>query len=157
MSKGIIAAFFGVCAVLTLVYYMSRPEPTPTERLEDAISDAESALKDAGEAISESVADVRAGLEADFKTATAELSEMVAASAETMSAEATKLIAAWQDAAIVTEDGFDFENAIKAVENSSLDGEKKDRIITLLHDIRDAPEMAAEKLREIRAELEAGN
>ncbi len=157
MRRFVFPAVLGLCGVTGLVVYLNRPEPTPTERLGDAMENAGDALRDAGAAISDGVQDIQEEVASNLTSASAELSEMVANSTEKMSAEAATLVKAWQEAEIFTEEGFNFDNAIKAVEDSSLEGQKKDRIATLLHDIRDAPEKAAEKLREIHTELAAGS
>ncbi len=155
MSKIILAAVIGLCIGAALVVFFNRPEPTPAERLEDAVEDAGNALKDAGDAISEGVRDAKNGIERDLETAAAELVEMAAESSEKLSEAAVRLVAAWQETGVLTEDGFNFDNAIKAVEDSGLDGEAKDRIITILHQIREAPETIDEKLKDIRAVLES--
>lgn len=154
MSKIILVAVLGLCIGAAVVVVYNRPEPTPAERLEDAVKDAGDALKDAGNAISDGARDAKDGIERDLTTAAAELAEMAAASSEKLSDKAVRLVTAWQETGILTEDGFNYDNAIKAVEDSSLDGQTKDRITTILNDIREAPETINEKLRELRAVLE---
>ena len=153
MNKTVIAivavALIGGGAYL----WLYQPEPTPAERLEDAAAEARDALQEAGSAISDGVQQSGTELVEDAQEAATALAEMAADKTEELSAEAVQLIAAWQATGIVTEDGINMENAIKAVEDSGLDGETKDKIITLLKDIREAPDQIDDKMKEIGALL----
>ena len=60
---------------------------------------------------------------------------------------------AWEDTGIVTEDGFSYENAIKTVNESSLDEATKTKIVALIEQIHETPALFEEKMKEIQRVL----
>lgn len=150
MSKTVIAAIFGVCVGAAAIYWLNQPEPTSGERLNKAVEDAGDALQDATEAVSD-------GLKAisdDAQSAAADVAESVSRRSDAFRNEANRLITAWEETGILTEDGYNHENAVETIEESSLDGETKDQILTILQQIKEAPDQFQQKIAEIREILE---
>lgn len=154
MSKTIIAAILGLCVIVGLAIWLNQPEPTPGERLNEAMEDAGDALKDATDAVSDSVKDVSDQVSDGVQNATAEVAETISEQSEAFRNEADRLITAWEETGILTEDGYNHANAVKTIEESSLDGETKDQILTILQQINEAPDQFQQKIAEIKAILE---
>lgn len=153
MNKGTIFALIAGGVVIAAVFWLNQPEPapkTPQERLEEAAETAAAALKDAGEAISDGAAETAENLKSSAEETAADLAQSVALTAEAAKAEATRLSDAWENSGIFTEEGFSYENAIKAVNDSSLDEATKTKIVTLLEQIHETPALFEEKMKEIR-------
>jgi hypothetical protein len=150
MNKTIIAALIGAGVVIAAVLWLNQPEPTPKEQLKDAAETAADALQDAGKAISDGAAETAESLKKSAEETAAEVTESAAQTANAAKAEATRLITAWEDTGIVTEDGFSYENAITTVNESSLDEPTKTKIVALIEQIHETPALFEEKMKEIR-------
>ncbi|WIY24268.1 hypothetical protein [Parasedimentitalea psychrophila] len=150
MSKTIISVILAVCVGAALFFWFTKPEPTPGERLSEAVATAGDALQDAGEAISDSAAESAEQITSDVQAAAADIAEDVTAQATAFSNEAARIIAAWDETDILSADGYSHDNAVKAIKTSTLDDETKDQILALLQQIKDAPETLEQKAAEIR-------
>jgi hypothetical protein len=150
MNKTIIAALIGAGVVIAAVLWLNQPEPTPKEKLEDAAETAADALQDAGKAISDGAAETAESLKKSAEETAAEVTESAAQTANAAKAEATRLITAWEETGIVTEDGFSYENAITTVFYRSLDEPTKTKIVALIEQIHETPALFEEKMKEIR-------
>lgn len=154
MSKTMISVILAACVGAALFFWLQQPEPTPEERLSEAVESAGDALKDAGEAISDSVEDSAEQITSDVPNAAADIAENLAAQATAFSNEADRLIAAWDETDILTDEGYNHDNAVKTIEESALDEGTKEQILALLQQIKESPEMLEEKVAEIREILE---
>ena len=153
MNKTIIAGLVGAGVVIAALFWMNQPEPTPMspkERLEDAAENAAAALQDAGQAISDGAAETAESIKKSAEETAAGLAESISQSANAAKAEANRLITAWEDTGIVTKDGFSYDNAIKTVNESSLDASTKTKIVALIEQIHETPALFEEKMKEIR-------
>ena len=158
MNKGIIAALVGGGAVMAALFWLNQPEPAPKtsqERLESAADTVAAALQEASEAISDGAAETAEKVKESVEESAAELAESVAQTADAAKTEANRLVAAWEDTGILTADGFSYESAIKAVNESALDEPTKAKIVSLLEQIQETPALFEEKMKEIRETLKS--
>ncbi|WP_120502426.1 hypothetical protein [Roseovarius sp. EL26] len=153
MSKITFAAI-GVTVLAVIVVAFNRPEPTPSEKLGTAFQDLGNAATGVGDALVDSVKGTQETLQKELRSAADEFADYAADSAQSLSQQAKDLVASWQDTGIISEDGFDFKTAVQALKESSLGDATKEKIVNVLDQIRETPELAAEKLREIRELLE---
>ncbi|MBE1283672.1 MAG: hypothetical protein GJ676_10220 [Rhodobacteraceae bacterium] len=159
MNRTVIGVVVGV-VVVAVVAVMNRPEPTPQERLEDAVQSAGDSLQEAGEAISDGVRQAGEDLQSQAEDAANELAEQaeevatsladrISTQATAFSAEALALAKAWEDSGILTSEGFDLDKAKEAVAASSLEQATKDRIVAVLEQIQATPELFDQKMQEL--------
>ncbi|MDJ0858178.1 MAG: hypothetical protein QNI90_17715 [Dinoroseobacter sp.] len=164
MNKSILIGIVAVCVIGGVIFYTTRPEPTPQERLQDAAEQAGDAMRDATEAVGEAAQEAseaaRAEIQRSAEELEASLTETVtnmvanvgAVSEETANA-VTALIEEWRASGIVTPEGIDHDAAVAAVEASDLDVSIKERFVSLLEDLGEAPDVALAKLQELEAAL----
>lgn len=150
MNKVIISGAVGIAAVAAIMFATNKPEPTPAEKLEQAVQDLGDAASDVGDALVEGAKGTQKALQEELQSAANDFADFAASSAESLSQQAKDLVAAWQDTGIISEDGFDFDKAVQTLKDSSLDDATKEKIAMVLDQIKETPELAAEKLREIR-------
>lgn len=164
MSRNIVIAIVAIVVIGGIVFALNRPEPTPQERLQDAVKDTAESVKEAGEAVKDAVGEAAESVAKDVEKAASEasenvsqaiasLSEEIAASTEQSKEQITTLIGEWKDSGIITEDGVDFDKASQAVDESSLSDENKKKAKSILSALRDAPGAFSEKLAKLEAAL----
>ena len=153
MSKTVLGVAVALLVVAGVIFWMNQPEPTPAERLDDAVAATGAALKDAASAVSDGVSDKSAEMRRSAEEGMADLAETIAGSTEEFSAEVVRLMAQWQDAEILTPEGMNFDKAIASVEASSLTPETKARLVSILTEIRAAPETFDQYLAEMKTLL----
>ncbi|SLN70953.1 hypothetical protein ROA7450_03886 [Roseovarius albus] len=150
MNKVVVLGAVGIAVLAVLIFTLNKPEPTPAEKLEQAVQDLGNAASDVGDALVEGGKGIQENLQEELQAAANDFADFAASSAESLSQQAQDLVAAWQDTGIISETGFEFEKAIQTLKDSTLDDATKEKIAKILDQIRDTPELAAEKLREIR-------
>lgn len=153
-----------VIVIAVVIYALTRPEPTPAERLSEAAEDAGEAAKDAVEelaAVAEDAVDtLQENAEAKAQeiqndaaaTADALATELVTASEEARS-ELEVFINDWRESGIVTDEGIDYDAAIAAVNAADMDAKTKEEVNRILAYIRDLPGEAQRKLQELENAL----
>ncbi|MCV6823900.1 MULTISPECIES: hypothetical protein [Halocynthiibacter] len=157
MMKVILGIVIGAAVVGGVYYWQTKPEPTPAERIEKALNDAGDAAKEAQEALKDGATMAGKDLQAKMEETAAEFAESIGMTVEQMSAEVTGLVEKWEQEGILTENGFDYNKATDAVNDSTLAQDTKDQIDALLEQIRDTPEVFEQKWKEIGALLKAEN
>ena len=126
-------------AIAAAIYAMTRPEPTPAERLSDAAQEAGEAAKDAVQELANAAEDTLDAVQNEAEASMSALSaELTAASEETRTA-LEGLVQDWQDTGIITENGLDFDAATAAINEADLDDSTKAELNGLLAFIRDLP------------------
>lgn len=163
MNKTILVAV-AVIAAAALIFALTRPEPTPTERLSDAVQEAGDAAQDAVEELSTAVEDTVEAVQKEAETKAEEIqnsaseamgsisAELEAASENTRK-ELDALIQDWKDTGIVTDAGIDFEAAINAVNELDIDVATKTGVNKILAFVRDLPGEAKAKLETLEKAL----
>lgn len=163
MNK-VLVALVATAAVAAIIYAVTRPEPTPAERLSEAAQEASDAAKDAVQDLSEAAEETVDAVRKEAEAKTEEIEDETAAAMEAVSAEldATTsevkkeldvLLEEWRASGIVTDEGIDFNAAIEAVETSELEAETKSKVQAVIEFIRDAPGEAKEKLEALQASI----
>lgn len=137
MRKIFLLLIFAV-AVAAIIYAVSRPEPTPTERLSDA-------LQEASDAVEETVGDMSSAM-SEITT------EITNSTAETLE-EFSGLLQSWRETGIITESGVDFEAAAAEIRASDMDDAAKEQSLKLIELLRSAPEEANAQLRAIEEQF----
>ncbi len=153
-----------VIVVGVVVYSLTRPEPTPAERLSEAAQEVGDATRDAAEELAavaeETVEAVQDQTEAkvdEMQNDAAEVVDAISKELTTASADARTqletLVQEWRDTGIVSDEGIDFDAAIAAVNATELDSETKLQVNGLLESMRDLPGDAKMKLEALENSL----
>ena len=165
MNKLLIAVgLLGVAAVA--IYFATRPEPTPTERLADAAEDAADAIQDAadevseaaseaGEAIGAEIEETTENMSAQMAEATAGLAEQVSGASEETRAALSETVDSWRATGIITDEGIDYDAATAAVAESDFSDETKSQMTSIIEFLRTAPGEATDMLAELETALAA--
>ena len=159
----IIAVVIGVA--IAAVYALTRPEPTPSEKLAEAAQDAGEAAKDALDDLAGAADEAATALRKEVESKTEELQAEAESLAEAFTAELSeqsakaqeemeKLQKDWRATGIVTDDGIDFNAAIAAIEKSDLDDDSKKQLTAVIEFLRDTPGEAKAKLDAFEATME---
>lgn len=151
-------------AGLAAIYALTRPEPTPVERLSEAAREAGDALSDAADDLTSATGEAAEALQVEAEAHIEELEANVAMLSNTISEQMTEtsgevrkeiesLIADWRETGIVTDNGIDFDAAIGAVNTSEMPTETKTQVIAFMEFLRDTPGDAKVKLEELEKSL----
>lgn len=165
MNKLLIAVGF-VLVVAVAVFFVTRPEPTPQERLAEAAQDASDAIQSAAEELSSAAEEAGDAVREEIETTAEDLSDQMAETAAVLAEEVSdtavetrsalsEAIEAWRASGIITDDGIDYDAAIATLAESDLSDETKSQMTSLLELLRDAPGEATQKLAELEAALAA--
>ena len=164
MNRNLVITLVVVVAIGVAIFALTRPEPTPKERLAEAAEQAADAAEkavdavtdaatEAGEAVQKDLTETAKEIESEASEAMVALVEEVTAVSQETRGHLTDLIARWRETGIVTEDGIDFDAAIAAVEAGDLDAETKSQVTKMIEMLRDAPGEAKAKLEQLEAVL----
>ncbi|MFC3612897.1 hypothetical protein ACFORG_03905 [Lutimaribacter marinistellae] len=164
MNKTAIIGILAVAAIGIAIFALTRPEPTPQERLSDAVGEASGAVEDAVKALGDAANEARDAAADELQAATTELQdsainmaatvmEQVNSSAQETKEELRRLMEEWKSSGVVTEEGINFDNALATVEASNLSARSKDLITELLSSLQSLPAEATAKLAELEAAL----
>lgn len=151
-------------AIAALTMYLTRPEPTPAERLSDAVQEAGEAAQDAAKELADAAEETVAALQKETEAKADELRSEAAVAMDALSKKVTEtsataqqemenFISDWRSTGIVTENGIDFDAAVASVNETDLDAETKKQINNLLTFLRDLPGEAAAKLEALEKAL----
>ncbi|MEM9392803.1 MAG: hypothetical protein AAGA38_03035 [Pseudomonadota bacterium] len=164
MNKYILIGSAVLFAVVAVVIFATRPEPTPQEQLMEAAEQAGEAMRDATEAAGQATQEASDAVRQEIRRTAEEVEASLAETATNMmqsisevsqetSESLLALIGEWRASGIVTSEGIDYDAAVAAVESSDMDFSMKARFISLLEDLRDAPDRAVAKLEELETAL----
>ena len=150
--------------VAAAIYALTRPEPTPAERLSEAAQEAGDALSDAAGDLTSATSEAAEALQVEAEAKMEEIESSAAILRDTISGQMTEtsgevrkeiesLIADWRETGIVTDNGIDFDAAISAVDTSEIPIETKTQVIAFMEFLRDTPGDAKVKLEELEKSL----
>lgn len=148
--KNSLVFFVAVIAVAAVVFVLNKPEPTPAEKLGDAVQDVGEAAQDVAEEISATAEETVDAVQKEAAARADELQDYAVEAMEAVSKEVAKtsadtrrelevLLQEWRNSGIVTDEGIDFDAAIAAINASSLDDESKSQMIGIVAFVRDLP------------------
>lgn len=151
-------------AVVAVIYAVTRPEPTPAERMSEAAQEAGDALTDTAENLAATTRDAAEALQAEAEDQldsvqdnTVALNKAVSAKMAETSEEARQEIAnltiEWRETGIITDEGIDFDAAIDSVDTSAMQPGTKTQVVSFLEFLRDAPGDAKTKLDQLTSDL----
>ncbi|MFK7875683.1 MAG: hypothetical protein AB8B71_07855, partial [Paracoccaceae bacterium] len=146
------------------IYALTRPEPTPAERLSEAAQEAGGTLSDAVDDLTSAAGEAAEALRVESKAQMEELEASATILSDTISGqmnetsgevrkEIESLIADWRETGIVTDNGIDFDAAISSVDTSEMPTETKTQVIAVMEFLRDTPGDAKVKLEELEKSL----
>ena len=149
MQRVVILAIL-VIAAGAVIFALNRPEPTPAERLSDAVQDVGDAAEDVVEELAAVAEDTVEAAKSEVEAKSEELQGQAATALEAVTAEVTQmsedtrsqlegLLQEWRDSGIVTDDGIDYDAATAAINASELSADAKTELIGLLTFVRDLP------------------
>ena len=168
MSRILVIAVLLAAAGASAYYILTRPEPTPAERLENAAQEAGDAVGEAAQAVTEAASEAVQNATQQANEAASSVSQQASDAADQASAavdtaaqaaneqiaalgdQGNALIQSWQDSGILTEAGFDYDKMMTAVQASPLTESVKAEAATILADIKAAPDTFAEKFEELK-------
>lgn len=154
MNKVILGALIGAAVVAAGFFLLNKPEPTPEERLKSALEDASNSAKEAADAAADVVGEVGTAISASASDAAAEIAGYVEKLSDDTKAKFDAELAEWKAEGIITDDGFDFNKAVAALQDSDLSASAKTQINQVLEAMRDAPEAFDEQFKELKEQLE---
>lgn len=152
-------------AAVAVLYFATRPEPTPADRVSAAVEQAGQAAQDAAEEIGDAATEAANALQQEVEDNAAELQDQAATAADAVASQIsqtsqeakdrlTALMQIWRDTGIVTESGIDFDAAISAVEQTDMGTDARMQLVRVLEFIRNAPGDAKTKLAAIDKALQ---
>lgn len=157
----VIAALIAVGAV---IFALNRPEPTPAEKLSDAVEDVGDATQELVEELATAAEETAEAAQKEVEAKVEELQSEAATTLEAVAAEVTAmsedrrkelegLVQEWRDSGIVTDEGIDFDAAITAVNESQLEADSKAQLVEFLTFVRDLPGDAQANLQALEQSL----
>lgn len=155
--KVLFGVVIGAVIVFAAWFFMNQPEPTPQEKLGEAVEQAGDAAKDAMDAVKDATSEAADSLATDLsksaddlavqiQAAGADISQRIGGASDEAKAELTGMLADWKASGIVTDTGIDLDKASEALGASDLTQEAKTQIEALLQYINEAPETFAARL-----------
>lgn len=164
MSKPIIAAVVIVAVAALAIYKVTRPEPTPQERLaeaaekaseatQEAVGAVSDAAQDVGEALTSSASDLAEEMKSKVSDSLADMAEQVAQTTEDTQAQMRQFIDEWEASGIVNDDGIDFTKATAEIEASDMSVGAKANVIAVLTSLQEASGAFEEKLDALKTLL----
>jgi hypothetical protein len=152
-------------ALIATLYYVTRPEPTPADRLSDAIEDVGQAARDSAEQLANAANEAAEALQSQVESKSDELqsqAEEVTVALATRLSDTTQdaqdrltaLMQIWRETGIVTDSGIDFDAAIAAVEETDMSTDERAQVISILEFVRDAPGAAQRKMTALETALQ---
>ena len=164
MNKNVLGLVIGAAVVGVVLFMMSRPEPTPSERLAEATEEIKDATQEAVEAASEAVeeaitvtVDATKEKTEEMKVALAEsladMTEDVATISQDAQAQLKQFLNDWEASGVLTEAGIDLTKATEAVDASGLSADAKTQVNSVLTALQNAPGAFKEKLDALKALL----
>lgn len=154
MGKVIIGAIIGAAIVVAGVMFLNKPEPTPEERLKDAIENIGDATKDAAEAATDAAEDVAEAMATSAANAANEMAEYATKLSSDTKAQLEEKLTDWKESGIISDDGFDFGKATTALEESNLSEAAKKQITDILEALRDTPDDFKVQMDELKKQLD---
>jgi len=164
MNRKILIALAVIIGAGGLIFALTRPDPTPEERLEKAAKEAAASVREASDAVTEAVTKAKESIAkeaertasnlSDAMTSTAALmAEEIASSADRTKDQLQAFLTEWKASGIITDEGIDYNKAIEAVDASNLSDEAKARTKRILGALRDAPGAFSARLTELETDL----
>lgn len=143
-------------AVIVGIYVATQPEPTPAERLSEAVEKS-------GQQLAEAATDAAETLQQNVEGGASEISASAAEALSSQLAETSQeakdrfgaLMQIWRETGIVTETGVDFDAAISAVEETDMSTDARMQLTRVLVLLRDMPGNASEKLTALEDALKS--
>ncbi|WP_380055810.1 hypothetical protein ACFE33_01205 [Falsihalocynthiibacter sp. SS001] len=142
MIKVILGALLGAAIAAGAFFFFNKPEPTPQERLEAALEDAQNSTKEAGEAAADVISQIGNDLSGRATETAITLAESVTELSEKTKSELERMFVQWQESGIITENGVDYEKAAQAIRESNLSDSEKLQLTELLVVLQLAPKAA---------------
>lgn len=154
MSKIIIGALLGAAIVVAGFFLFDKPEPTPEDRLKEALENVGDASQEAAKAAADVVGEVGQAISTSASQAAMDMAAAATQLSNSSKVELEKMLTEWKAKGIVTEEGFDFEKAATAIKESDLSEATKTQIDQVLEAFRKAPEAFNAQLNELMKQLE---
>lgn len=154
MIKVILGIVIGAAIAIAGFALLDKPEPTPEEKLKAALETVGDATQEAADAAAEMAEEVGTALTASASAAAVEIAEKMSALSAESKAQIESVLEDWKEAGIITEDGFDFERAAQAVNDSSLAEAAKVQLNSLLGLLQKNPEDYEAQMQELKKQLE---
>lgn len=148
--KNVVIAAVAVIAIGAAIFILNKPEPTPAERLSDAVQDVGEAAQDVVEEIAAAAEETVEAAQKEAEGRADELQDQAASALEAVSTEVANisdetkkelegLVQEWRDSGIVTDEGIDFDAVVSAINASDLDDETKSQMVEFVTFLRDLP------------------
>lgn len=148
-------------------YYLTQPEPTPAEKLQSAAEEAKEAVSDAVESISEQAdqtGQAASELAEKVEQAASDLAEQAGQTASDLADHASEQVAAlttqgqallqqWVEDGTLSVQNFDYDALVASVQESDLSETLKTRAVEILDQIKESPQVIAEKIQELQTLL----
>ena len=157
MSRIIVSVVVIIAIAAGAYYFLNKPEPTPAERFEAAVQDAGDALSEAAEAAAdattnavEQATDKASEMAKQAEKSLNDAAELTSEQLAALQKQAEGLVKSWEEQGALTEEGFNYDKMVKAIEDSTLSDEAKGQLIQILAEIKASPETVAAKIEEFR-------
>ncbi len=162
--KNIVIVALAVIAIGAAVFLLNKPEPTPAERLSDAVQDVGEAAQDVVEEVTAAAEETVVAAQKEAEARADELQDQAASALEAVSTEVASisdetrkelegLLQEWRNSGIITDDGIDFDAAVSAINASDLDADTKSQMVEIVAFIRDLPGDVEANLRALEQAL----
>lgn len=154
MFKVILGVVIGAVIVVVGFALMDKPEPTPEEKLKAAIENVGEATQEAAEAAADMAEEVGTALSTSASAAATDIANRVSALSTETKAQLESTLSEWKESGIISDTGFDFSKAVKAVEESALSESAKKQINELLALLQKQPENFEVQMDELKKQLD---
>lgn len=154
MLKVIVGIVIGAAIVFVGFSVLDKPEPTPEEKLKAALENVGTATQEAADAATEMAEEVGTALKTSASATATEIANSLSALSADSKAQLEALLAEWKESGVITEDGFDFNKAAEAVNDSSLAQAAKDQLNSLIELLKKNPEDHKKQMDELRKQLD---
>lgn len=154
MFKVILGVLIGAVIVVIGFSVLDKPEPTPEEKLKAAIENVGDATQEAAEAAADMAEEVGTALTTSASAAAVDIANKVSKFSNESKAQLETTLLQWKESGIISDDGFDFGKAVKAVDESALSESAKKQLNELLELLQKQPENYKAQMDELKKQLD---